>query len=111
MMVCKILGFQDHHACYHSVQNIKITINRTIICPSFHVCVCVYVCVCVCETWSVTLREEHRLRVFRNRVGRKTFGHVSEDVRGDWRKLHRDELHDLYCSPDIIWVTRSRMMR
>jgi hypothetical protein len=65
----------------------------------------------VCETWSVTLREEHKLRVFKNRVGRKTFGHVSEDVSGDWRKLHREELHDLYCSPDIIWVTRSRMMR
>jgi hypothetical protein len=65
----------------------------------------------VCETWSLTLREEHRLRVFKNRVVRKIFGRVSEDVIGDWRKLHREELHDLYFSPDIFWVLRSRMMR
>jgi len=49
--------------------------------------------------------------VFKNRVVRKIFGHVSEDVTGDWRKLHKGELHDLYCSLDIIWVIRSKMMR
>ena len=48
--------------------------------------------------------------MFKNGVGRKTFGHVSEDVTGDWRKLHREELHDLYFSPDIILI-RLRMMR
>jgi hypothetical protein len=51
----------------------------------------------VCETWFLTLREEHRLRVFKNGVVRKIFGPVSEDVTGDWRKLHSVELHDLYC--------------
>lgn len=66
---------------------------------------------CVCETWSLTVREEHRLRVFKNRAVRKIFGPVREDVTRDWRKLHREELHDLYCSPDIIWVFRSRMMK
>ena len=65
----------------------------------------------VCETWSPTLREEHRFRVFKNRVVRKIFGRVSEDVTGDWRKLRRGELHDLYCSLDIVWVIRSKMMR
>ena len=49
--------------------------------------------------------------MFKNRVVRKTFGPVREDVIGDWRKLHREELHDLYLSPDIIWMIRSRMMR
>jgi hypothetical protein len=60
----------------------------------------------VCETWSLTLRVEHRLRVFKNRVVRKIFGPVREDVIGDQRKLHREELHDLYFSPDVIWVIR-----
>jgi len=61
----------------------------------------------VCETWSLTLREEHRLRVFKNGMVRKILGRVSEDITGDWRKLHRGELHDLCCSADIIWVIRS----
>jgi hypothetical protein len=54
-----------------------------------------------CETWSLTLREEHRLRVFENRVLR-IFGHKRED--GSWRKLHNDELHSLYSSPDVVRV-------
>jgi hypothetical protein len=55
-----------------------------------------------CETWSLTLREEHRLRVFENRVLRRTFGPKRDDVTSDWRKLHNKELHDLYSSPSII---------
>jgi hypothetical protein len=55
-----------------------------------------------CETWSLTLREEHRLRVFENRVLRGIFGPKRDGVIGDWRKLHNEELHNLYCSPSII---------
>jgi hypothetical protein len=63
-----------------------------------------------CETWSLTLRDEHRLKVFRNRVLRKIFGRKREED-GSWRKLHNDELHDLYSSPDIVRVIKSRRMR
>jgi hypothetical protein len=55
-----------------------------------------------CETWSLTLREEHRLRVFENRVLRRIFGPKSDEVTGEWRKLHSEELYNLYSSPDII---------
>ena len=51
-----------------------------------------------CETWSLTLREEHRLRVFENRVLTRIFGPKRDGVTGEWRKLHNDELNDLYCS-------------
>jgi reverse gyrase len=61
-----------------------------------------------CETWSLTLREEHRLRVFENRVLRRIFGPKRNDVTGDWRKLHNEELHNLYSSPDIIRMIKSR---
>jgi hypothetical protein len=63
-----------------------------------------------CETWSVTLREEHRLRVFENRVLRGIFG-PKREVDGPWRKLHNDELHSLYSSPNIVRVIKSRRMR
>jgi hypothetical protein len=55
-----------------------------------------------CETWSLTLREEHRLRVFENRMLRRIFGQMRDEVTGDWRKLHNEELHNLYSSPNII---------
>jgi hypothetical protein len=65
---------------------------------------------CLLSTWSLTLREEHRLGVFENRVLRKMFGPKrEEDV--SWRKLHNDELHDLYSSPNIVTVIISRRMR
>jgi hypothetical protein len=54
------------------------------------------------ETWYITLREEHRLRVFENRVLRRIFGPKRDEVAGEWRKLHSEELHNLYSSPDII---------
>jgi hypothetical protein len=63
------------------------------------------------ETWSLTLREKHRLRVFENRVLRRIFGPKRNDVTGEWRKLHNEELHDLYSSPNIIRVVKSRTMR
>jgi hypothetical protein len=64
-----------------------------------------------CETWSLTLREEHRLRVIENRVLRRIFGPKREEVTGEWRKLHSEELHNLYSSPDIIRQVKSRRMR
>ena len=64
-----------------------------------------------CETWSLTLREEHRLRVFQNRVLRRIFGPKRDGVTGQWRKLHNEELNDLYCSPNIFRVIKSRRMR
>jgi hypothetical protein len=51
-----------------------------------------------CETWSLTLRDEHRLRVFENRMLRRIFGHKREEVTGGWRRLHSEELHNLYTS-------------
>jgi hypothetical protein len=62
-----------------------------------------------CETWSLTLREEHRLRVFENRVLRGIFGPKRDKVTGEWRKLHNEELRDLYSSPSIIRTIKSRM--
>jgi len=62
-----------------------------------------------CETWSLILREERRLRVFENRVLRRVFGPKRDEVTGEWRKLHNEELNDLYCSPDIVRVIKWRM--
>jgi hypothetical protein len=101
------------NACYYSVQNllsfcllsenmcINIKIHRTIILP---------VVLYGCETWSLKLREERTLRVFENRVLRKIFGLKRDEVTGEWRKLH-DELDDLYRSPNIVRVIKSRRMR
>jgi len=64
-----------------------------------------------CETWSLTLREEHRLRVFENRVLRRIFGPERDEVTGAWRKLHKEELNDLYCSASNVQVIKSRRIR
>jgi hypothetical protein len=64
-----------------------------------------------CETWSLTLREEHRLRVFENRVLRRIFGPKRDEVTGEWRKLHNEELRYLYSSLSIIRIIKSRRMR
>jgi len=100
------------NACYYSVHNrlsssllsrkLKIKIYRTIILPVF---------LYGCETWSLTLREERRLRVFENRVLRRVFGPKRDEVTGQWRKLHNEELSDLYSLPNIVRVVKSRRMR
>jgi hypothetical protein len=64
-----------------------------------------------CETWSLTVREEHKLRVFENRVLRRIFGPKRARVMGGRRKLHNEELHNLYSSPSIIRIIKSRRMR
>jgi hypothetical protein len=64
-----------------------------------------------CETWSLTLREEHRLRVFENRVLRRIFGPKRDEVTGEWRKLHSEELNIFYPSPNIIRHKKSMRMR
>jgi hypothetical protein len=74
-------------------RNVKVKIYKTIILP---------VVLYGCETWSLTPREEHRLRVFENRVLRRIFGPKRDKVTGEWRKLHSEELHNLYLSPDFI---------
>jgi hypothetical protein len=98
------------NACYHSVQillssrlisNLDIKIYKTVIWP---------VVLYGCETWSLTLGDENRLRVFENRVLRKIFGPKTEED-GSWRKLHNDELYNLYSSPNIVMVIKSRRMR
>jgi hypothetical protein len=83
-------------------RNIKVKINKTIILPpTLH----------GCKTWSFTLREGHRLRIFENSVLRRTFGPKGYEVIGEWRKLHSGELHNLYSTPNIIRQTKSRRMR
>jgi hypothetical protein len=63
------------------------------------------------ETWSLTPREEQRLRVFENTVLRRIFGPKRDEATGEWRRLHNEELNDLYSSPTIIRVIKSRIMR
>ena len=80
----------------------KIKMYRTIILP---------VVLYGCETWSLILRVERRLRVFENRVLRRIFGPKRDEVTREWRKLHNEELNDLYCLPNIVRVITSRRMR
>jgi hypothetical protein len=63
-----------------------------------------------CETWSLTVREEHKLKVFENRMLRRIFGPKKDGVKGGWRKLHNEELHNLYSSPSVIRIMKSRRM-
>jgi hypothetical protein len=99
------------NACYHSVQNLlssrllskntKIRAYRTIILP---------VVLYESETWPLALRKEQRLRVFENRLLRRISGPKRDEATGEWRRLHDEELNDLYSSPNIIRVIKSRRM-
>jgi hypothetical protein len=82
--------------------NVKVKIYKTVI---------MTVVLYGCETWSLTLREEHRLRVFENRVLRILFGPERDEVTRKWRKLHNEEPHIIYSSPNIIRQIKSRRMR
>ena len=100
------------NACYHSVKNLlssrllsknlKNKIYRTII---------LSVVLYKCETWSLTLREERRLRVFEKILLRKLFGPKRDEMTGECRRLHNEELNDLYSLPNIVRVVKSRRMR
>jgi hypothetical protein len=103
--------FNSGNACYYSVhnllpshlisKNLKIKIYKTVIFP---------VVLYGCKTWSLTLGEEHRLRVFETRVLRKISGPKREEDK-QWRKFHNDELHNLHSLPNIVRVIKSRRMR
>jgi hypothetical protein len=105
-------GLNSGNACYHSVQsilssslpsrNVKVKTHKTIILP---------VVLYGCETWSLTLRKEHRLKVFVNRVVRRIVGPKRDEVTGEWRKLHSEELRILYSSSNIVRQMKSRRMR
>ena len=69
------------------------------------------VVLCGCETWSLTLRDEYRLRVFENRVLRRIFGPKRGEVTGEWRKLHNEQLNHLYSSPSIVQVIKPRRIK
>ena len=96
-------------ACYYSVQNLlsssllsknlKIKMCRTIILPTVFY---------GCETWSLTMREKCRVRVFENRVLRRIFVPKRDEVTGKWRRLHNEDLYDLYSSSNIVRVMKSR---
>ena len=83
-------------------KNLKIKIYKTIILP---------VVLCGCETWSLTLREERKLRVFENMVLRRIFEPRRDEVTGEWRRLHNEELNDLCSLPNTVRVIKSRRMR
>jgi hypothetical protein len=97
-------------ACCHSVKNllsshllsknVKIRICKTVILSAV---------LYGCETWSLILREEHKLRMFENRVLRRIFGPKRDEVMGGWRKLHNEELHDLFSLPSIIRIIKPRL--
>jgi hypothetical protein len=95
------LQFENLFSSQLLSKNVKIRIYKTIILP---------VVLYGCEAWFLTLREEHRLRVFENRVLRRIIGPKRDEVVGGWRKLHNEELHNLYCSPSIIGNIKSRRM-
>jgi hypothetical protein len=100
------------NACFHAIQNllssrllfrnVKIKIYKTIILPMG---------LYGCETWSLTIRKEHRLRVFENRVLRRIFGPKRDEMTGGWINMHNEELRGLYSSLSIVRVIKARRMR
>jgi hypothetical protein len=100
------------NVCYHSVQNL---LSTRLLSKKFNIRICKTLILPVvlyeCETLCLALREEHRLRVFENSVLRRIFVPERDEATGGWRKLHNKELHDLYSSPGIIRMIKSRRMK
>jgi len=98
-----LLSFSAEYFVFQfAIQKFNVKMYRTIILP---------VVLCGCETWSLTLWEERRLRVLENSVLRRIFGPERDEVTGEWRKLRKGELNDLYFSPSIVRVIKLRRMR
>jgi hypothetical protein len=91
-----LLPFSSEYFVFSLSRNVKFKIYKTIILP---------VVLYGCETWSLTLRDENRLRVFENRVLRRIFGPKRDEVTGEWRKMYNEELNILYSSPNIMRQT------
>ena len=83
-------------------RKLKLKIYRTVILP---------VILHGCESWSTTLADEQKLRVFENKVLRKIYGPKRDEMTGEWRRLHNEELHGLYDSPDVVRIMKSRRLR
>ena len=100
------------NACFYSVQKLltsrlisrklKLKIYRTVILP---------VILYGCESWSTTVADEQKLRVFENKILRKIYGPKRDEMTGEWRRLHNEELHGLYDSPDVVKIMKSRRLR
>jgi len=91
--------FKTRNAGHHLVQN---RLSSSFLPQNIKIDIYIYIYIILlvlyeCKSWSLTLREERRLRVFENRVLRRIFGPKRNEVRGEWRKLHSEELNDLYC--------------
>jgi len=99
------------NACYHSVQNL---LSSSLLYKIIKIKICRIIIMLVswgCQTWLLTLREERRLRVFEKGGLRRIFGPKRDEVTGEWRKLHYEELINMYSSPNIVRVIKSRRMR
>jgi len=102
------------NVCYHSVKNL---LSSSLLSKNLKINIYTHMCRTIilpvvlygCETWSLTLREERRLRVFENRVPTRIFVPKRDEVTGEWRKLHNEELNNLYPSRNIVEVIKSRM--
>ena len=100
------------NACYYTLEKILLSglLSKKLKVKTYKTIILLVV-LYGCETWSLTLREEHRLRVFKNKVLRKIFGVKRDEITGEWRELHNAELHAFYSLPNIIRNLKSRQMR